>query len=597
MFVYLSILKIQEESIMSYSNLINRLNTLHDCDYNDFKCLKVDKQSDFFSDVPRYYYILTKLDINHKCLNFEESKVYLLPLGSEGLLLKQLGEFEATFTRVSTNIDEHICYIMSTDYSVGSNWVLYPIAASLENSDVVDLSTGDMQLSMHLCHNIPVMHISGSTVAKTFNVDTTYKDLCKPVVNLKSNTILDISCDVHLDELFCESGCNALIITGDGSLSVEHDRPDIAIGVSITETMGSGFYQLPTHKVNMLIDIKEIHTSTAISGCGIGTFAVESIKSDWFTDNCVIRNTPVDYNIVLPTLHGTTKYTKNPEYLSDLELQLSETQFNLEVSKNLSFDKAIPSLTSLFQEYFDLLSTGHNEAGVRVQDKILTSVSKALNKLNRHNFAEGVLRICASFAKAVYSKKYYLPGTYHTPIVQAMYLALSRELQLFDEVAYLPLSMRFLLVAGDIVENETVETEDLSNVTSWDEIGLNDKLKEHYNLLDRSYKKQCSRSLYGYPYYVWRHDYNDLVKPNVVKQGTTVSANCMLVPNYQTIDNLPNRRNGFAYPSNGWSVKYCKALKYKVLQLTEVDVDSSDLENDAVLFYSLNLDLIDTLFE
>ena len=164
------------------------------------------------------------------------------------------------------------------------------------------------------------------------------------------------------------------------------------------------------------------------------------------------------------------------------------------------------------------------------------------------------------------------------------------------EVAYLPLSMRFLLVAGDIVENETVEMEDLSNTTSWDEIGLNDKLKEHYNLLDRSYKKQCSRSLYGYPYYVWRHDYNDLVKPNVVKQGNTVSANCMLVPNHQTVDNLPNRRNGFAYPSNGYSVKYYKALEYKVLQLTEVDVDSSDLENDAVPFYSLNLDLIDTLF-
>ena len=581
---------------MSYSNLINQLNTLRDCDYEDFKCLKIDKQSDFFSDVPRYFYVLTKLDINHKCLNFEESKVYLLPLGSESLLLKQLGEFEATFTRVSTNIDEHICFIMSTDYSAGSSWVLYPVAECLENLDTVDLGTGDMQLSMHLYHNIPVQTIAGSTNVKTFNVDTTYKDLCKSVVKLKTNTILDISCDIHLEGLFCEPGCNALIITGEGSLSVENDRNDIAIGVSIMETTGSGFYQLPTRSVVMLIDIKEIRTSTAISGCGIGTFAVESVKSDWFTDNCIIRDTPVDYTIVLPTLRGTTKYTKYPEYLNDLELQLSETKFNLGVAENLSFDKAIPSLTSLFQEYFDLISTGHNEAGVRVQDKILTSVSNALNKLNRSNFAEGVLRICASFAKAVYSKQYYLPGTYHTPIVQAMYLALSKELQLFDEVAYLPLSMRFLLVAGDIVENETVEMEDLSNTTSWDEIGLNDKLKEHYNLLDRSYKKQCSRSLYGYPYYVWRHAYNDLVKPNVVKQGNTVSANCMLVPNHQTIENLPNRRNSFAYPSNGYSVKYYKALEYKVLRLTEVDVDGSDLENDAVLFYSLNLDLIDTLF-
>ena len=101
-----------------------------------------------------------------------------------------------------------------------------------------------------------------------------------------------------------------VMITGT-ALTVELDEHNVAIGAPAA-WVSYGRFIMPSIIPDIVIDCKEIHTKTRTPNCGIGAYGVSSIDHYQFTENCVIKDTPLDMKIYNEPLQGSTKHSALP---------------------------------------------------------------------------------------------------------------------------------------------------------------------------------------------------------------------------------------------------------------------------------------------
>lgn len=344
------------------------------------------------------------------------------------------------------------------------------------------------------------------------------------IIKLNNDTKIACHGNVKARQILCE--CNMhLTITGD-SLTVEYDKNGIAIGADAEWGLSYGRYYFPDASVTFTIDVKEIHCHSMTAGCGIGAYATYAVQSSDFTDNCIVRDTPIDMVIYNEPLQGSTKHSALPKYFTSGEAQLRESKLRNAIEAKLLFHKAIQPLVTLFTDEMNAFAT-MSDARKLKDIETYKAVKTFVSKLTRETYAEGLQRIFVSFVKALYDGDFFCPSQFRHIAGNIAYTCLAQELKLFDKVAAYPLALRYYLVIYDLTDNDFLEKEDESNISSFSELSLDDTLLDWYNHpKDLNYGEECKRYLYGENIYadVSEEELHALVVPDVQVNGYRISS-------------------------------------------------------------------------
>lgn len=404
---------------------------------------------------------------------------------------------------------------------------------------------------------------------------------CEKCINITEDTEITIVGEVHLEHIWCDERVYQLIIRGD-VLYVNCPDSNVAIGVPVDRSLSYGRWYMPDSKIRFVIDCREIHTTSGTPGCGIGVYACRSVMASEFTENCVVRDTPVDMCIYNEPLHGSTKHSVDPIYRTANEEAAHKNHVKDVAFKNLGYDKAIPSVTKLM----DLLcATICNDDPTPFRDayrNLLSSLCRALSHVTAEHFAEFVQRIFSSMMRSVIDTGGYGCKSYTIVFSTVGYLCMFREFQLFPKVARLPLSMRYLTVALDAVEEDQLELNNPKQMTSWEEIEMTDELIRYYNHpTDMDYSRECYRSLYGMQYYKWEDYFKDIKEPSAKNLGDMIEFDVQAMPAYTKPNWIPMHPVGKAVPLDWeiWRVASDEPCRlYRVTEIPEYIASFVDLQ-------------------
>lgn len=339
------------------------------------------------------------------------------------------------------------------------------------------------------------------------------------ILSLTEDTILHITDAVELTQITLSDDVDSLTITGNGSLRVDARCTDgIAIGNNGTFGLSYGRWKLPNKVSRIVIDVRSIATYCDVRGCGIGSYGLYAIKSSDFTENCTIRNTPIDRHIMLEYLEGSTKYTKCPQYLTDEEWTKMKNDEQSKIDEMFLRDKIIWSVIDRLKP---ICEKGDKK---EANEFMLKFGLKYIDRSSRGNFVESLQAMTATFLEAI---PMFDPGSDSRLLVHLVYIyAAIKESQLYDEILMLPLSMRYLSCIMDMYSDPRLfDRMDPDLITDCHDLGLPED--NPYYLT--GCEKELSRNLYGmFQIADYADDYNLSIEPAFEIHGGMLVTNFFL---------------------------------------------------------------------
>ena len=334
-------------------------------------------------------------------------------------------------------------------------------------------------------------------------------------LRLTEDVILHITDAVELTQITLGDAVDSLIITGNGSLKVDaRGEGGIAIGNNGSFGLSFGRWTLPRKTSKIAIDVRSITTYCDIEGCGIGSYGLYAIKSTDFTENCTIRNTPIDRHILLEHLEGSTKYTKRPQYLTDEEYNKMKSEEQSRIDDMFLRDKII---WSVIDKLRPICEKGDRK---EANEFMLKFGLKYIDRSHRGNFVESLQAMTATFLEAI---PMFDPDGRSRLLVHLVYIyAAIMESKLYGKILMLPLSMRYLSCIMDMYSDYRLfEQMDPDLITDCHDLGLPED--NPYYLT--GCEKELSRNLYGlFQIANYADDYNYSIVPNIeIRDGMLVT--------------------------------------------------------------------------
>lgn len=349
------------------------------------------------------------------------------------------------------------------------------------------------------------------------------KEFDKYVTNgflkLTEDTILHITDAVELTKIDLSDDVDSLTITGNGSLKVDARGEDgIAIGNDGTFGLSYGRWKVPRKTSKITIDVRSITTYCDIEGCGIGSYGLYAVKSTDFTENCITRNTPIDRHILLEHLEGSTKYSKDPQYLTDEEYNTMQSEKQSKIDDMFLRDKIIWNV-------IDRLRLMPEEGFKKEANEFMLKFGlKFIDRTHRGDFVKSLQAMTATFLEAI---PMFDPDGDSRLLVHLVYIyAAIKESELFSEILKLPLSMRYLSCIMDMYSDPRLfEQMDPDLITDCHDLGLPED--NPYYLT--GCEKELSRNLYGmFQIANYADDYNLSIEPAFEIHGDMLVTNFYL---------------------------------------------------------------------
>ena len=353
------------------------------------------------------------------------------------------------------------------------------------------------------------------------------------VLTVTENAKIIVKGDVQLKQIVCCNNCKDLIITGD-NLTVKNTDLGIAIGNDGVFGLSYGRYYLPEFVTNITIDCKSIKTKTRIENCGIGAFGVCGIKGSAFTENCIVRDTPIDMEVILKLPSGSTKISETPKYVTKEELEAINSETFKELSHKLHLDKASNSLVNMFKTAFTELYQPTSPDNLHDSFRLVFTQMKDISqKLDAQTFAEGLLRVTASAFKAIIDCDFYCPSSFRHMMGMVYYIFLAQEIKLFPRIMFYPLSLRHYLVFYDATDNDKIEKFIPKSMASLFELDMRGDTAAVYYLPENLYGKVCDRFYWGISIYEWDDSYNEFVYPELTFEKGVINTNFKFKPRFK----------------------------------------------------------------
>ncbi len=336
------------------------------------------------------------------------------------------------------------------------------------------------------------------------------------ILRLTEDTILHITDAVELDQIDLSDDVDSLTITGNGSLTVDARRKDgVSIGNNGTFGLSFGRWKLPNKVSRITIDVRSITTYNDVRGCGIGSYGLYAIKSTDFTENCTIRNTPIDRHIILEHLEASTKYSKRPQYLTEEEYNKMQSEEQAKIDDMFLRDKILWNVIDRLRP----MCEGGNKK--EADEFMLKFGLKYMDRASRSNFVESLQAMTATFLEAI---PMFDPHCNSRLLVHLVYVyAAIIESRLFDEILKLPLSMRYLSCIMDMYSDlRLFEQMDPDLITDCHDLGL--PADNPYYLT--GCENKLSRNLYGMFQIVnYADDYDLSIEPAFEIHGGALVTN------------------------------------------------------------------------
>ena len=353
------------------------------------------------------------------------------------------------------------------------------------------------------------------------------------VLVVKENAKIIVKGDIQLKQIVCCEDCRELIITGD-HLTVENTDEGIAIGNNAEFGLSYGRYYLPNFVTNITIDCTAIRTRTRVENCGIGAYGISGIKSEAFTGNCIVRDTPVDMEVILKRPVGSTKVSDTPKYVTKEELEEINNKSLRVLSYRLHLDKASNTLVNMFKTAFTELYKPTSPDNVHDSFRLVFNKMKEISQmLDAQHFADGLFRVTASAFKAILDCDFYSPSSFRHMMGMVYYIFLAQELKVFPRVTYCPLSLRHYLVFYDATEADRIEKSELSNMSSLFELDMRGDTAAVYYLPENLYGETCDRFYWGESIYSWEESYNEFVYPKLTFEDGVIKTNFKFKPRFK----------------------------------------------------------------
>lgn len=341
--------------------------------------------------------------------------------------------------------------------------------------------------------------------------DTFEKDA---VVVVKTDMTIRVQGEVHIKQIVVQDNCNNLFITGD-DLYVNNPDRNIAIGIPIVRDLSGGRYYFPEKTCTIVIDCRSIHTRSGIQNCGIGTMCIETITSNCFTNNCIVRDTPMDMVIYNEPLQASTKHFADPTYMTVDEMNMRRSADRAEIGRRLHFSKVMSNLYEEACVYCKSCNYNDLKPAMTAYSNFLNIVKSALARLNKQVYAEGIDRIYSSVIKAYYDSCSFWNSHFAESLLNAInLLCLSKEVELFSSgMPTVPLSVRYLTACSDYMF-DGVKPDKISNYANLNELGLDSDIASLYHIeYTEELSKTCQRYLFGSPVWAYPTDANEILIP------------------------------------------------------------------------------------
>lgn len=348
-----------------------------------------------------------------------------------------------------------------------------------------------------------------------------YNDAAHAVVTIESSCTIKVIGHVRLKQLLINTN-EPVTITGD-ILTVENPSHGIAIGTDADWGKSYGRYCFTDIVPDITIDCREIHAHSKTNGCGIGAYCVRAIELKDFTEKCIVRDTPIDFQIYNEPLSGSTKHSELPVYMSSIEYKKWKKESADKACSKLLTNKTIPDLVELFSREVQIIAKDEKtlkDASTSTFDAVV----KFVDKLTVVTYVAGLQRIFGSLMKAIIDAEMFYPCQLRSEALVVSLVCLAKECRLFREIPSMPLAMRYCLIVFDATDNDYVETVRENEMSSFEELDLDDALlKLYHHPTDMDYSKECKRSFYGESIYFNNDTDNDTVSSCIHKDSDNIS--------------------------------------------------------------------------